>query len=536
MVHVDEPEVTSVDEFYKKLDAECPEKWRHLPRHLRTGRPSWYKRGHVAIGAVGLHICIGSVYAFSGYSALIHAEFSDNVEAQLAFSIAIFFLGISAAFAGQIIEHFGPRVTAFTSAILFPLGSILAGLALETVKDESVLRWLIYVFYGVIGGVGLGCGYVSPVSTLVKWFPDKRGFATGLAVMGFGGGALVNTYFVLLVNDILDFSIGMTLVIQGFLYFTIMFVSVAFFLYVPPKGYCPQNYIPKSAPSSVPGFKKAIILFFCKMFGKASPDFGAICITRDVSWKGALRTSQFFLMWGILFLNIHAGISFLGIFYSLSKDVFHTDPKGSTLSVALTSIANCAGRFLWSWLSDSIGRRPTFTTFGVLQLISFLLLPIFTLNGHQVPFMICYIIIYTTYGGGFAVIPAFISDVFGVKNTGQVHGLILTAWSIAALVGGIWVPAMLETQEAELMLDGYTEAEATVRKYLRPMNVMAVTMVIHIILCIIIRPLPAMKTIFSNGDIETVDADGKRTLTKGEKKSVDTLCEDDDEAPAVRTE
>eukprot|EP00767_Chilomastix_cuspidata_P005110 gnl/Chilomastix_cuspidata/53.p1 GENE.gnl/Chilomastix_cuspidata/53~~gnl/Chilomastix_cuspidata/53.p1 ORF type:complete len:617 (+),score=261.17 gnl/Chilomastix_cuspidata/53:751-2601(+) len=464
-----------------------------LPSHLRTGRPKWFRRYHVAIGAVLLHICIGSVY---GYSKMTYAlqEIYGGESWSWAFSLAIFFLGASASFAGQIIVKLGPRVSAFTSCVFYPLGNILVGLTSliwPKASDYNVVYGLTLFFYGCIGGIGLGTGYVAPVSTLVKWFPDKRGLATGLAVMGFGLGSLVYTYYFLGLYDVAGLALWKCNVIIGATYCVIMVPATYFFLYMPHPAYAPKNYIAKTNPVTVSKLQRKVKTCIARRRNRELPNFNRIPIIKDVDTKGALKTCQFWMMWLILFLNIHAGISFLGIFYTMIHNLYGLDAKKNTTTLALTSVANCGGRFLWAFVSDYIGRRPMFMVFALCLTIIMAIMPLLIRSESYWPAIVFFLLIYTFYGGGFATIPAFIADMFGVKNTGAVHGAILTAWSIAGLVGPTWVSALSNS-----LLDKYEDEfgtiEAAQKAYTVPLLIIAGTTFVELILAIAVRPLPVV--------------------------------------------
>ncbi len=357
----------------------------------------------MALSAVGVHICIGSVYAWSVYVKPIQQQMSWSLtDVTIAFSIAIFFLGLSAALMGKFVEKNGPRVSAIISASLFGLGTIGSGLA---IMMES--KMLLYFFYGVLGGCGLGIGYISPVSTLVKWFPDKRGMATGLAIMGFGfASAIWGPTIKVLIESV---GISGTFFILGSIYFVVMFLS-ALYLEKPEEGYLPE------------GFKKKV------KEGKKK-------IKKDLANLGvheAIKTPRFYGLWIMLFINVTCGIAIIGVASPLLQEVVGISALAAAAAVGLMGIFNGVGRIFWASLSDLLTRPVVYIIFFATQAIAFYMLPSIT---EIVVFQIVLYFIMSCYGGGFASIPAYIGDIFGTKELGAIHGYILTAWAAAGLVG-----------------------------------------------------------------------------------------------------
>ena len=357
----------------------------------------------MALSAVGVHICIGSVYAWSVYVKPIQKEMAwDLTDVTIAFSIAILFLGLSAALMGKFVEKNGPRVSAIIAASLFGLGTMGSGLA---IMMESKL--LLYFFYGVLGGCGLGIGYISPVSTLVKWFPDKRGMATGLAIMGFGfASAIWGPTIEILIEKV---GIASTFFILGFSYFVIMFLS-ALYLQAPKEGYMPKK------------FKKKI------KEGKKKIKEDLASLTREE----AIRTPRFYGLWLMLFINVTCGIAIIGVASPLLQEVIGISAIAAAAAVGLMGIFNGAGRIFWASLSDLLTRPVVYVIFFLTQAIAFYMLPSIT---EIVIFQFVLYFIMSCYGGGFASIPAYIGDIFGTKELGAIHGYILTAWAAAGLVG-----------------------------------------------------------------------------------------------------
>ncbi|QKJ23472.1 major facilitator superfamily transporter [Poseidonibacter lekithochrous] len=357
----------------------------------------------MALSAVGVHICIGSVYAWSVYVKPIQEQMSWTLtDVTIAFSIAIFFLGLSAALMGKFVERNGPRVSAIIAASLFGLGTAGSGLA---IMMES--KMLLYFFYGVLGGCGLGIGYISPVSTLVKWFPDKRGMATGLAIMGFGfASAVWGPTIKILIEKV---GISGTFFILGALYFVVMFAS-ALYLQKPEEGYLPKK------------FKKKI------KEGKKK-------LKEDLSSLGlneAVKTPRFYGLWLMLFINVTCGIAIIGVASPLLQEVLGISAIAAAAAVGLMGIFNGAGRIFWASLSDYLTRPVVYIIFFLTQAIAFYILPSVT---EVVVFQVVLFFIMSCYGGGFASIPAYIGDIFGTKELGAIHGYILTAWAAAGLVG-----------------------------------------------------------------------------------------------------
>ena len=357
----------------------------------------------MALSAVGVHICIGSVYAWSVYVKPIQQQMAWSLtDVTIAFSIAIFFLGLSAALMGKFVEKNGPRVSAIIAASLFGLGTMGSGLA---IMMES--KMLLYFFYGVMGGCGLGIGYIAPVSTLVKWFPDKRGLATGLAIMGFGfASAVWGPTIKILIEKV---GIAGTFFVLGGIYFVVMFAS-ALYLQKPEEGYLPKK------------FKKKL------KEGKKK-------LKEDLALLGlneAIKTPRFYGLWLMLFINVTCGIAIIGVASPLLQEVLGVSAIAAAAAVGLMGIFNGAGRIFWASLSDYLTRPVVYIIFFLTQAIAFYVLPSIT---EIVIFQVILYFIMSCYGGGFASIPAYIGDIFGTKELGAIHGYILTAWAAAGLVG-----------------------------------------------------------------------------------------------------
>lgn len=367
----------------------------------------------IAASAVGIHISIGSVYAWSNFTNPLMNQFNWTAsQVQLTFSLAILFLGLSAAFMGHFVEKHGPRAAGLVAAVCFGIGVIGAGVA---VSLSSLV--LLYIFYGVLGGIGLGVGYIAPVSTLVKWFPDRRGLATGLAIMGFGFAAAISSP----IMEVLITSVGLakTFYILGAAYFIIMLLS--------------SLYLEKPADDWSPaGFQEKI-------------QTGKVRIQEDLAQltaNQAVKTKRFYYLWLMLFINITCGIAILSAAKPLAEDSIGMTTVQAAALVGVLGIFNGAGRLGWAAVSDYIGRQNTYMLFFIIQLVLFALLPFTT---AAIPFQIMLAIIYTCYGGGFASIPAYIGDIFGTRQLGAIHGYILTAWSAAGIAGPMFAAWMYDT-------------------------------------------------------------------------------------------
>ncbi|MEH7479751.1 OFA family MFS transporter [Neobacillus drentensis] len=368
----------------------------------------------IALSAVGIHISIGSVYAWSVFTKPLQEQMGWGLkQISFTFSLAILFLGLSAAFLGHFVEKFGPRAAGTLSALFFGVGIAGAGLAIHL---ESLL--LLYLFYGMIAGIGLGVGYITPVSTLVKWFPDRRGLATGLAIMGFGFASMISSP---IMNHLIEtYGISNTFYILGSAYFIIIFCSAQYL--APPK----EGWVPKGleAAAKKSGTKKI------------QEDL------RQLTANEAVRTRQFWALWVMLFINITCGIAILSVASPMAQELAGMSAAGAAAMVGIMGLFNGSGRIAWATISDYIGRPNVYTLFFAFQIVAFFMLPNIAVG---ILFSILVYMIMTCYGGGFASIPAYIGDLFGTKQLGAIHGYILTAWAAAGLVGPIFVSWVRET-------------------------------------------------------------------------------------------
>lgn len=456
--------------------------------------PEGYNRWRVPPASIAIHLCIGSVYAWSIFNPALIKELgvvsSSADDWTLSsviwiFSVAIVFLGLAAAIAGKWLEDVGPRCVGVTAAFLWGGGFIVGSIGILTHQ-----LWLIYLGYGVFGGCGLGLGYVSPVSTLIRWFPDRRGMATGMAIMGFGGGAMIGAplkRFLLehyaKAPEYLGVESAVSLITEGgrrfaevagekievvvasaseaakmaipgdagvyvvgtgntgaagafltlgIVYFIVMIVA-AFQYRVPAAGWAPKGYKPPSKDESTTKMKTL----------------------NNVHINQAIKTPQFYKLWIVLCFNVSAGIGVIGVAKTMMTEIFGSAPAGSEMATMVTagfagtyvlmiSVFNMCGRIIWASLSDVIGRKNTYHCFFVIGTLLYLSIP-FTAGAVSVDPKIMYLvmfyaatmIIFTMYGGGFATIPAYLADMFGTMHVGGIHGRLLTAWSTAGVIGPV---------------------------------------------------------------------------------------------------
>jgi MFS transporter, OFA family, oxalate/formate antiporter len=365
------------------------------------------KRWYIAIAAIVMQLCLGTVYAWSVFKKPLiasHGWSEPSVQATMMIIMAV--IGVSAAFGGTLVDKKGPRFVATIGGILFGIGTLLGGLA-----DQLGNIWLLYIGYGVIGGLGNGFGYVTPIATLIRWFPDKRGLVTGLAVMGFGAGAFfMGKIAPTMVNSI---GVAQTFYIWGVIF--LVLVTLAAQVYKnPPKGWVPA------------GFK---------------PAASAVSAADSFTFDEAVKTPQWWMLWSMLFLNVSAGLGLLSQLSPMAQDLIGktqgiTDPKVLAVAggavLAYASIFNGLGRLFWASMSDFIGRKNVFLTMFITQALLYIYLPqvsavfLFTV-------IACYLL--ACYGGGFATMPAFAADSFGPGYIGKVYGIMLTAWGCAGVFG-----------------------------------------------------------------------------------------------------
>jgi MFS family permease len=414
-----------------------------------------FNRWLIPVGAVTVHICIGSVYAWSTFNRPIIALFPNDPAwfspPYTTFTTALVLLGLSAAFGGPWVERRGPRIAATTAALFFGLGLLIGGIGLALRQS-----YLVFLGMGVVGGIGCGFGYIAPVSTLVKWFPDRRGMATGMAIMGFGGGAFLagylNAYFVNLLG------VARTVMVLGGAYFVIMMIG-ARILRRPPEGWAPPGWT-RPAKSS------------------------QMITDRSVTRNQALQTVQFYLLWGMLFINVTAGIGILAQASPIMQDLFRKTALEAAAVVSIVSLFNAGGRFFWASFSDYIGRRNTYIIFFLAQMALFLWIPSLAASGNWLLFEAALFVVFTMYGGGFATIPAFLADIFGADNVGAIHGSLLTAWSAAAVTGPVIITELSNRARGAL-----TPGMSKIHIYDTPLRLLAVLLFVGLLLTTLVRPL-----------------------------------------------
>ena len=381
-----------------------------------------------------MQIALGAVYAWSVFRVPLSKQFGWSIsEVTLTFTISIFVLGFAAFFGGLWLNRKGPRIVALTGGALYGLGVFLASFS-------HSLSWL-YLSYGVIGGIGLGLGYIVPVAVLVKWFPDRRGLITGIAVGGFGAGALITAP----VATRLIQSVGVlsTFAYLGVAYLIVTIISGSF-MQNPPDGWKPEGWSPTASQTSQ----------------RAGHDFVL---------SEALKTWQWYALWLLLFLNTCAGISVISQEAPIFQELTGASAIVAAGMVGLASIGNAVGRVFWAWVSDLITRRATFAVMFILQVLLFWFLP--SIATVSLMTIVTFVVL-MCYGGGFGTMPAFAADYFGPKNVGPIYGLMLTAWSFASAVGPLFIAHMRETAGS----------------YGGALHIVAGVMAVSILLPILVRP------------------------------------------------
>ena len=430
-----------------------------LNRERIIARPG-FNRWLVPPAALAIHLCIGMAYGFSVFwlpmSKLIPgaAACSAGFMAELTatdcnwsvadvthiFETFIAMLGISAAIWGAWLEHAGPRKSGMIAALCWGGGLVIGGYGVSIHQ-----LWLVYLACGFLGGIGQGLGYITPVSTLIKWFPDRRGMATGFAIMGYGGGAMIGSPLAVwlmahFAHDGIP-GVATTLMVMGVIYFVAMSLG-AFGFRVPPAGWQPRGWIPPATESR------------------------GMITSRHVHLNAAWRTPQFWLIWGVLCTNVTAGIAVIAMASPMLQEVFGgkllgldtggtlTDTQKAALAAAaaglvgLISLFNSLGRIFWASASDYLGRKSTYFIFFTLGMVLYALLPTWGHLGLAGLFVASVCIILTMYGGGFATVPAYLADIFGTQMVGAIHGRLITAWSVAGVVGPALIAKLREAQLA----------------------------------------------------------------------------------------
>jgi MFS family permease len=389
----------------------------------RTIAPPGYSRWLIPPAALCVHLCIGQAYAFSvfnlpmtkllGITASAPGDWSIP-ELGWIFTIGIVMLGLSAAFCGRWVEEGGPRRAMFTAALCFGGGFLISAYG---VYIHNI--WVVYFGYGFVGGIGLGLGYISPVSTLIKWFPDRPGMATGMAIMGFGGAAFIasplSVWLMAQFTTPTHIGVMETFICLGVIYCFFMMMG-GVIVRVPAPGWKPAGWTAPAVP------KKLVT-------------------DKHVYVYEALKTPQFWCIWIVLCMNVSAGIGVLGQASAMIQEMF--PGKVSVVAAAgfvgLMSLFNMAGRFFWASMSDIIGRKNTYFVFFLLGIACYCFVPYTGAIGSVVLFVCAYAIVFSMYGGGFATVPAYLRDMFGTRYVGAIHGWLITAWSAAGVIGPVLV-------------------------------------------------------------------------------------------------
>ena len=437
----------------------------------RTIAPPGFNRWLVPPAALAVHLCIGQAYATSVYKTALVKHFGASLtEIGVIFSIAIVMLGLSAAIMGTWVDKNGPRKAMFTSAMFWVSGFLIGSLGIFTQQ-----LWLVYLGYGFVGGIGLGIGYISPVSTLIKWFPDRPGLATGMAIMGFGGGALIASPVSTALLKLYDpnsnakgwvasgDSVGKLFLTLAVIYLAYMLFG-AFTIKVPADGWQPAGFDPTKVKAA------------------------KLVTTENVSAKNAVKTKQFWLVWIALFCNVTAGIGILEQAAPMIQDFFRSggessvDPAAAAGFVGLLSIGNMAGRFAWSATSDVTGRKRIYMVYLGVGAVLYVLLAIAGSSTTILYVALAFLII-SFYGGGFATAPAYLRDLFGTFQVGAIHGRLLTAWSAAGVAGPLIVNAFLDAQG--------TPGKLNAASYQPALLTMVALLVIGFVANLLVKPVDA---------------------------------------------
>jgi len=406
----------------------------------RTVAGPGFNRWLIPPAALCVHLCIGQAYATSVYKTPLVEHYDASLtQIGIVFSIAIVMLGVSAAVFGTWVDSGGPRRAMVAAALCWSTGFLVGAAGIATSQ-----LWLLYLGYGFIGGIGLGIGYISPVSTLIKWFPDRPGLATGMAIMGFGGGALVaSPLSESLLGSYGDDGSGVArlFVTLGVGYLVVMLIG-AVLVRVPADDWRPEGFDPSQVETKT------------------------LVSTEHVSARNSTKTVQFWLLWTVLFCNVTAGIGLLEQAEPMITDFFREGGDSSVAAasaagfVGVLSLANMAGRFVWSSTSDVVGRKPIYTMYLGVGIVAYALLALFGSSSVAL-FVLLAVVIISFYGGGFATVPAYLKDMFGTFQVGAIHGRLLTAWSAAGVAGPLIINGFLDAaggEPGELTSDAYQPA------------------------------------------------------------------------------
>ena len=453
----------------------------------RAVAPVGYNRWWVALGAVCGHLSIGQLYAFSVFNLPLtrvltggETTVDDWTLSQIGwtFGLANALAGLTAAVIGSFLDRLGPRLLLTAAALFFGGGFVIAALGVATHQIA-----LLYLGYGVIGGIGIGLAYITPVATLIKWFPNRPGLASGLVIMGFGAGAIIGAprgvQLMALFQSATDVGVVPTFLVMGAVYCTLILLA-AFLVRVPP----PATDLPRASPVAMPAARAS--------------SAGGVDDTAGVTLRGALHSAAFYLLWVVLFLNVTAGIAVISQASAMVQELVPVQGTVAmgTLFVTLLSVGNMVGRIGWSSVSDVIGRRRTFAVFFMLGAALYATVPFTGFNIWL--YMICYMVIISMYGGGFATIPAYVKDVFGPRHFASIYGPVLTAWSAAGLAG----PALLSTLQAHQAAQGVDPAQA----YANTMHLLAVLLLVGMVCNLLVhKVLPAPAPARPAADVRSLD-------------------------------
>jgi MFS transporter, OFA family, oxalate/formate antiporter len=402
---------------------------------LETKQERVFNRWAIAAAGIVMQLSLGAVYAWSVFRNPLMKGFGWSIsQVTLTFTITIFTLGVTAFFGGLWMAKRGPRRVAMVAGVFYGVGVMLASLSANRLE-------VLYITYGVIAGTGTGLGYIVPVATLLKWFPDKRGLATGMAVTGFGGGAVLTAPIATILIESTD--VLRTFLILGFVYL-IAVVAAGSVMRNPPEGWKPAGWQPTRAQTA-----------------QRAP--------RDYELKEAVKAWQWYGLWALLFLNVTAGIAVLSQAAPMAQEITGVTALVAAGLVGIFAIANGLGRLVWAWLSDLIGRKWVFLTMYLLQAALFFTLP---LTNSFAVFSALGFVILLCYGGGFGTMPAFTADYFGAKRVGAIYGLMLTAWGSASVLGPLLIAYIRETTgsytNALYIIGGILLAGAVIPVIVRP--------------------------------------------------------------------
>jgi OFA family oxalate/formate antiporter-like MFS transporter len=379
---------------------------------MKTTKNRWF----IALSAIAIHLSIGAAYAYSVYTYPISNQMGwSPTEVTIAFTIMMALAGSSAAIFGKFVERNGPRKSAMLAAVLFGLGQAGSGVA---IAFDSLPLFLLT--YGLASGLGLGIGYISPVSTLVKWFPDRRGLATGMAVLGFGAGALITAPIA--ANLLVSIGITNTFYLLGTCYFILMMLGASYI--APPV----EGWMPETMKKDIASGKKIV-----------KKDL------QQLTSKEAVKTKRFWMLWTMMLINTTAGIMMISVASPMAQEVVGLSAAAAATMVGIMGIFNGGGRLGWAAASDYIGRPNVFIIFFSIQIVAFLTLPFIT---SIILFQFLILLVVSCYGGGFSNLPAFIGDLFGTKQLGAIHGYLLTTWSLGGVFGPMIVSQIRERTDS----------------------------------------------------------------------------------------